>query len=83
MKSNIKERGQQMALTLKALRINKGLDQRAAAKKIGVTPETLSNWENAKSFPNVKQINAIEKLYGVGYSDINFLLDNIGLVEKG
>lgn len=72
-----------MALTLKALRINAGLDQKSAAKSIGVTPETLSSWENAKSFPNVKQINAIEKLYGVGYADINFLLDNIGLVEKG
>lgn len=72
-----------MALTLKALRVNAGLDQKTAAANLGVTPETLSNWENAKSFPNVKQINAIEKLYGVGYSDINFLLNNIGLVEEG
>ena len=72
-----------MALTLKALRINAGLDQKGAASRIGVTPETLSNWENAKSFPNVKQIRAIENLYGVGYSDINFLLENMGLTEKG
>ena len=70
-----------MAITLKALRINAGMDQRTAAEKIGVTPETLSKWENAKTFPNAKQISAIEKLYHVGYSDINFLLDNIGLVE--
>lgn len=70
-----------MGLTLKALRVNAGLDQRTAAEKIGVTPETLSSWENAKSFPNVKQITAIENLYGVGYSDINFLLNNIGLTE--
>ena len=72
-----------MAITLKALRVNAGLDQKTAAGRIGVTPETLSSWENARSFPNVKQINAIEKLYGVNYSDINFLLSNIGLVEKG
>lgn len=71
-----------MAITLKALRINARLDQKTAAKRIGVTPETLSNWENARSFPNVKQINAIEKLYGVGYSDINFLLENIGVTEE-
>lgn len=71
-----------MAITLKALRINAQLDQKTAAKRIGVTPETLSNWENARSFPNVKQINAIEKLYGVGYSDINFLLENIGVTEE-
>lgn len=70
-----------MALTLKALRVNIGMDQKTAAQHIGVTPETLSNWEHAKSFPNVRQIKSIEKLYGVGYSEINFLLDNVGLIE--
>ena len=72
-----------MSMTLKALRINAGLDQKTAAGIIGVTPETLSNWENAKSFPNVKQIDCIERLYHTSYADINFLLENIGLVEKG
>lgn len=71
-----------MAITLKALRVNAGLDQKSAAAYIGVTPETLGSWENAKSFPNVKQISRIEKLYNTTYSDINFLLDNIGLTEK-
>ena len=71
-----------MAITLKALRINAGLDQKSAAEQIGVTAETLSNWERAKSFPNVKQIHLIEKLYGVSYSDINFLLKDIGLIEE-
>ena len=71
-----------MAITLKALRINAGLDQKTAAAKIGVTPETLGNWENAKTFPDVKQITKIEELYNVSYSDINFLPKNIGLSEK-
>ena len=70
-----------MAITLKALRINLGLDQITAAKEIGVTPETLSNWERAKSFPTVPQITKIEKLYGVSYADINFLPANIGLSD--
>ena len=64
-----------MAITLKAARINADLDQKTAAKFFGVTPETLSSWENAKSFPNVKQIKAIEDLYHVSYADINFLLE--------
>lgn len=71
-----------MAITLKALRINAGLDQKTAAAKIGVTPETLGNWENAKTFPDVKQITKIEDLYNVTYADINFLPNNIGLTEK-
>ena len=70
-----------MSLTLKALRINAGLDQKTAAKRLGIVPETLSSWERAKSFPNAKQITEIEKLYGVSYSDINFLPSEIGLNE--
>ena len=44
-----------------------------AAKALGVTPETLSNWERAKSFPTVPQIKEIEKLYSTSYADIQFL----------
>ena len=70
-----------MAMTLKALRVNKGLDQKSAAEQLGITPETLGRWEQGKSFPNVKQITLIEKLYSVSYSDINFLLSDIGLSD--
>ena len=63
-----------MAMTLKALRVNAGLDQKAAADRIGVTPETLSNWERGKSFPNVPQISKIEEVYNTTYADINFFL---------
>lgn len=72
-----------MAITLKALRVNAGLDQKTAAARIGVTPETLGKWENGKTFPDVKQITKIEELYHVTYSDINFLPNNIGLTERG
>ena len=61
-----------MKLTLKALRINKNLTQEEVGKKLGVTKDTISRWENAKSFPNVKQIKEIEKLYNVTYDDIIF-----------
>ena len=70
-----------MAMTLKALRVNKGLDQKSAAEQLGITPETLGRWEQGKSFPSVKQITLIEKLYSVSYSDINFLLSDIGLSD--
>lgn len=65
-----------MALTLKALRVNAGMDQRTAAKKLGITPETLGSWENAITFPNVPQITRLEELYSVSYADINFRLDS-------
>lgn len=71
-----------MAMTLKALRINKGYDQKTASMLLGIAPETLSSWELGKTFPTVPQISAIEDLYGVTYADINFLPQNIGLTEK-
>lgn len=67
-----------MGITLKAARINIGMSQIDASKAIGVTPETLSNWERGKSFPNVPQIMKIEATYGVGYSDIIFLPEHFG-----
>lgn len=66
-----------MAMTLKAIRVNVGLDQEQAAKMLGVTQRTLSSWENAKSFPTVPQITKIEELYKVSYADINFLPLNV------
>jgi transcriptional regulator with XRE-family HTH domain len=72
-----------MGMTLKALRVNQGLTQREAADYIGVTMETLSRWERALTFPSVPQINKIEKLYKVKYSDIIFLPGLVGLVDKG
>ncbi|MDF7636960.1 helix-turn-helix transcriptional regulator [Leuconostocaceae bacterium ESL0958] len=60
-------------LTLKALRSNMNETQAQAAKIIGVSPDTWMNWENAKTFPNVRQINKITSHYGVTYDEINFL----------
>lgn len=78
----IKKGGENMAMTLKALRVNAGLNQRTAANQIGVTPETLSSWERGSTFPNVPQIEKISLLYNVGYNDINFLQSDVGLNDK-
>lgn len=61
-------------MTLKALRVNQDLKQSEASEKLGITEETLRRWENAETFPNVKQIKAIEKLYKTSYDEINFLI---------
>lgn len=71
-----------MGITLRALRVNMGYDQKTAARILGVTPETLGSWEAGKTFPNVPQITKIEDLYSVTYADINFLPPNIGLTDK-
>lgn len=60
-------------ISLKAARVNANLTQSEAAKKIGVTRDTISNWETGKSSPNVQKFQIIEKVYGVSYDRLNFL----------
>ena len=62
-----------MSLTLKAARVNKKLTQENAAKKIGVSKDTLGNWERGKTYPDAEKIKTIEVVYGVRYDEINFL----------
>lgn len=63
-----------MSMTLKAARVNKGLTQVQAAKKLGISVDTLRMYEAGKTFPDVPTINKIECLYGISYNNIDFLL---------
>ena len=61
-----------MQMTLKAARANKDLTLEQAADKIGISPYTLLNYEKGNTFPDVKVITKIEKVYDVEYKDIFF-----------
>lgn len=65
-------------MTLKAARVSAGLSQTEAARKIGVTKDTLGNWERGKTYPNALNIRRIEDVYGVRYDSIIFLLKETG-----
>ena len=51
-------------ITLEAARVNAHMQQKAAAKHIGVTPSTLRSWENGKTVPNYEQAVTLCRLYG-------------------
>ena len=61
-----------MAITLKAARANKDMTLIEAAKELGINKDTLSAWENAKSYPNAIQIKRIEEVYAVEFNDLIF-----------
>lgn len=61
-----------MKLTLKAIRVNKKMTQEDAAKEIGISVETLGNYERGVTFPDVPVIKKIEEVYETNYNDINF-----------
>ena len=61
-----------MRLTLKALRVNKGLTQNEMAKKLGVNKKTVCAWENGKSMPNLDKVEPICSVLGVKYDDVKW-----------
>lgn len=65
-----------MKISLKAARVNAGLTQELVAKTIGVSKDTIRNWENCKTYPDAVQIKQLEKIYKITYDDIIFLPTN-------
>lgn len=63
-------------LTLKAARVNAGLTQKQAAKKLKVSNKTLCNWENYIAIPKADKICMICDLYSMKYDDIIFFKPN-------
>jgi hypothetical protein len=59
--------------TLKTARDKAKLTQEEAAKLIGVSKDTLSNYERGKSYPDIPILKRIEKVYGVSYNQLIFL----------
>lgn len=71
-----------MSITLRAARVNLGLNQKEAANLIGVSLSTLQNYEAGKSYPDVPIIERIEKVYGVTYGELIFLPSAAALSGK-
>ena len=68
-----------MKLTLKAARVNTDLTLDIAAKKLGITKNTLMNYEKYRTIPNMEMGMAMASLYGVSVNDLIFLPNNCAL----
>lgn len=51
---------------LKNARNEKGMTQEHAAELLGVSRQTISNWENNKSYPDIISVIKMSDLYSVG-----------------
>ena len=67
-----------MAITLKAARVNKNLTQAEAAKLLGISKDSLWNYENGRSFPDVRVVKKMEEVYELSYDNLIFLPNNNG-----
>lgn len=69
--------------TLKQARELKGYTQAEAAALIGVSVDTLGNYERGKSYPDIPVLRKIEDVYGFPYNRLIFLsLDYDKTVNK-
>ena len=71
-----------MKLSLKTAREIKGLKQSEAAKLIGISTDTLGNYERGRSYPDIPILRKIEEVYGVSYDRLIFLPLDFGLTEN-
>lgn len=61
-----------MAMTLKAARVNADMTQLEAAKALNISKNTLSNYEQYKTIPDIEKAKQIAALYGCLVNDIIF-----------
>ena len=59
-------------LTLRAARVLRCMTQAQAAEAIGISANTLSSYENGKSYPDVPMLQKMEQVYGVRYDQLIF-----------
>ena len=71
-----------MAITLKAARINKGYNQKTAAKMLGISEWTLSNYERGLSYPDIPTLKKIEDEFEKS-PEIDYIINFIRNSERG
>lgn len=59
--------------TLKTVREMRKYTQEEAARRIGVSVDTLGNYERGKSYPDIPVLRKIEEVYNIPYDQLIFL----------
>lgn len=55
---------------LKRQRLKQGYTQQEAAEKMYVTRQTISNWENEKSYPDLQSVVRLSDLYKISLDEL-------------
>jgi transcriptional regulator with XRE-family HTH domain len=61
-----------MALSLKALRVNADLSRREVAEATGIHENTLANYENFVSIPDINKAKTLASFYNCSVDDIKW-----------
>ena len=71
-----------MAIKLRTARVDMGLTLEEAAKKLGITKNTLISYEKYRTIPDIRLGRAIAELYGKSVNDLIFLPEDCALSTK-
>ena len=55
---------------LKEAHLNRDLTQEVIAEKLNVSRQTISNWENEKSYPDIISVIELSNLYSISLDDL-------------
>lgn len=64
---------------LKAARLSSGLTQEKVSEEIMVSRQTISNWENEKSYPDIVNVIKLSDLYSISLDEL--LKGDDGMIE--
>ena len=67
---NVAEGVENMAISIKAARVNAGFTQTEVAERVGKTKNTIANYESYPSTPDIKTAQALADLFGMTVDDI-------------
>ncbi len=59
-------------MSMKAIRIDRGLTQAQLGKAVGVGKKTVSSWEQGKTRPSLDKIDAICEVLNVSYDNVRW-----------
>lgn len=59
-------------ISLAAARVNAGLQQKEVAKRIGIVPITLLNWEKGRTIPSIEHARQLAEIYAIPLDEIFF-----------
>lgn len=57
---------EKLQISLKAARVNANLTQEEVAAEMGVTKQTIINWEKGKVVPGIPEMEKMSRLYNIG-----------------
>lgn len=60
------------AISLRAMRVNRGISADQLAEKCGVNRTTITDWERGFRFPNVPKILKLEAALNCRFDDIRW-----------